>query len=346
MPQIDFGHLYKFIASAGIVLIVSAVIVPWLFSQSIAVLSIPNSDIQNLTPVAQGVIGQRQNALAWFQQNILVVFSVALFLGGCALLVWGISRWRSRQAVLDGVEDLDLSTRRAAFESATPGEVDEKRGDEVDADLGGPAGVPVADASPEVTTQIATSQANARVARIEQLRNYEVRLSEHVHAAFGDTFSVNTDVRLKSGDGLVLDMLLDSDDHTQWGQLAIDVRVVQSRMTGSRIWEAMMRMAIASRGLQRGSVYTGRRGRPTSAGTTGIVVFVIEGEDADARIDRLRERVAIGNEALKWPIGVLCMFAGALDSLSPEALREAVSSVWANPQTIPMIGNAPGVSVL
>lgn len=343
MPQIDFGHLYKFIASAGIVLIVSAVVVPWLFSQSVAVLSIPSSEIQDFTPVAQGVIDQRQHALAWFQQNLLFVLSVVLFLAGCALLTWGIWRWRSRQSVLDGVEDLDLSTKRAVFESASPSEVDEKREDEVDADLGvaseGPIGTP-ADAGTSVVSgaQTGTSQASARDARIEQLRNYEHKLSEHFRGAFGDAFSVNTDVRLKSGDGLVLDMLLDPAEDTQWGQLAIDVRVVQARMVGFRIWETMMRMAIASRGLRRGSVYTGRRGRPTSAGTTAVVIFVVDaGEGGGLRIDRLREKVSIGNEALMWPIGVLCLSADSLDSLSSEKLREAVSSVWANPQAIPMI---------
>jgi hypothetical protein len=64
VPQVEFGTLYKFVASIGLVLIVAAVVLPWILLQSTDVLLIFEESIAGLSDSAGGAIERRQVLVA------------------------------------------------------------------------------------------------------------------------------------------------------------------------------------------------------------------------------------------------------------------------------------------
>jgi hypothetical protein len=64
MSQLEYGDYYKFVASAGIALLVAAVLLPWVFLHETFDLSLETAKIALLTPEAQSVIRTRQSQVA------------------------------------------------------------------------------------------------------------------------------------------------------------------------------------------------------------------------------------------------------------------------------------------
>ena len=60
MTKFEYSDFYKFIASAGIALIILSAFVPWLFLREPFDLFQTESGISQLTPLAQEVIATRQ----------------------------------------------------------------------------------------------------------------------------------------------------------------------------------------------------------------------------------------------------------------------------------------------
>jgi len=342
MPRIDFGHFYKFVASVGLVLVAASIALPWLFSQTTAVLNIPAGSIAKLTDVSQVVILQRQQALSWAQVAVPWV-AVGLFICGVASLVWGLAGWKKRQAVLDTGEDLDLSKKKAAFEAMSPQDVEKKLEAETTApELTTPATPPIGEEGPTPApagmgsgrlVQPPVYDRPDRQARMELLRSYEETTALLLRRSFGDAFSVNSNVRLTtgSGAGAGIDVLLDPMDGTPWGQLAVDVRVLPSTVFRMRLPEVMMQMAIVTRDLKGGAVFTGTRGRPRAAAVTCVIILIEEDDPRRGRQDdSWRLQISRANSVLRRPVGAVVVNAAKLAYLRPDELRDAVASAWSD----------------
>jgi hypothetical protein len=101
--QLEYGDYYKFIASAGIALIVGAVAIPWLFLREPFDLAVEASKIGLLTPDAQNIIHARQHLVAVIIGRLQIVSAVMASLG-TVLTVIGLCFWYSRQSVRDRSE--------------------------------------------------------------------------------------------------------------------------------------------------------------------------------------------------------------------------------------------------
>jgi hypothetical protein len=350
VPRIDFGHFYKFIASTGLVLVVAALVGPWIYSQSTQVLTIPADDLKKLTATARKALAERQEALAGLQSLVFPWASIVLFLLGAFLLTWGLIRWYRRQSVLDSGEDLELVTKQAAFESATPTEVAQKRQQEVAEELqpdevvAAKIGAANADRlnlelpnqeAVEVPTPTASpTQTSTYSERMAVLRSFEERLVSLLERGYSAAFSVNTNVRLLSRNKTryIFDALLDPIGDLPWGQLAIDIKAFSSlRMLRHRLIESMVRLALAANSLKPGNVFTGERGRPVAT-TTKAVLIIVSG-DSDALDERLKA-ATLGivndmNTLMRWPVGVIVFSAREFEQVNALELRAMIARVWA-----------------
>lgn len=340
MPRIDFGHLYKFVASTGLALIAAAFAVPWLYGQSIAVLSIPREDLKGLTATARQVIVQRQDAIAAVQEWILIGAGLALVLG-LALLGWGLFQWRRRQSIQDQNENADLRKKLAELEPASQSEIDLKREMEItDANEPDPGGAttPMQPARTDESTAQRSSSGSTFTSRMEVIRQTESRLVELLQAGFSSGFAVLPSVSVEGPFGLrsVLDAVINPPEDSQWAQVGLDIRRASLPTLQARIPEAMVRMAVATREFRVGSVYTGQRGRPPVAEANALVVLVLEARDtASGRaMERARALVASVNTVLTRSVGVIVVDSDRFDTMTASELRTAIAQASSAPMLV------------
>lgn len=327
MPSVDFGHLYKFLASVGLVLIVAAFLVPWGFVQANEALLVTSQDLAELTPTAREILTDRQGAIERVQ-TWMPWISLAILLAGLACLVTGFNGWRKRQKGSDEGEDLDLQNKRLAVAvPMTASEVDDKLLSEAESDTPPPA--PEDDTtSPDQKSELADQR---RRLRMDDLRASEARLAELASAAFKG-FEVASNVRVsRPGEDAprfsrMLDVLISPDIEDPWGQLGLDLKRVSN---SPAVAPAMVNLAISALHLQRGSVYTGAPGRPRSTECSAVLLYVFDDEHQVAFAkERMRSDVALVNEALKQPVGVVALPKSTFDRLGPVELRGLLATAW------------------
>lgn len=90
--KFEYSDFYKFIASLGISLVSVALLIPWLFLREPFDLLQKQDSIEQLTPVAQSIIAQRQ-ALVEISLKIIPWFSLLAFLFGLFIFVYGVWKW-------------------------------------------------------------------------------------------------------------------------------------------------------------------------------------------------------------------------------------------------------------
>jgi len=126
MTKLEYGDLYKFLASLGIVLISLALLVPWLLvRESFGGLLTP-SDVSQLTPMGQALLHYRQQLAVWFLRSVWCI-SPVLAVSGTAALVLGILPWVRRQRIADereqaeaGKANLEYEKLRREMQALTP----------------------------------------------------------------------------------------------------------------------------------------------------------------------------------------------------------------------------------
>src|SRR4051794_30715311 len=99
MEKPEYGDLYKFIASVGVVLISLALVFPWLMLRESFDVFHKASEIGEMTQTAQEVIAYRQSTALWWVQNV-GYFSAALATIGLVTLAVGVYFWRTKQQVV------------------------------------------------------------------------------------------------------------------------------------------------------------------------------------------------------------------------------------------------------
>ncbi|CAM2139591.1 conserved protein of unknown function [Pararobbsia alpina] len=141
--KFEFGDLYKFVVSAGFVLVGAAVIAFWLLLKEPFDLTLKDTDIRALTPVAQQTVRRRQEIVA-----DLVAWSPwvapAFVVAGLGLVGYGLRRWRNLQSMSDELADLNLQEKRASIRPKTEDEIagidgmdSSDAGDEAETPMGG-----------------------------------------------------------------------------------------------------------------------------------------------------------------------------------------------------------------
>lgn len=213
IPKLEFGHLYKFVASLGIALMAVAVVGPWAILRDQGALMVSEAELAELTPRAQRVLELKQAhaelVMEWYPRVAAVVFLV-----GAALTVCGLLFWLPRQAVANKIEEAGLP--KVKLEKLSSEETERKLETEVaEATLGTEAGgvepsrpevprggeppAPRAEAEPGGPTadDALTIREYVR-ARYEEA---EALAASALEAAFGAERAVHTDVKIMSDSG-------------------------------------------------------------------------------------------------------------------------------------------------
>jgi hypothetical protein len=373
VPQVEFGSLYKFVASVGLVLIAAAVVLPWILLQSTDVLLISTKSIGGLPASAGDAIERRQELLAWAQDHLPIPIFLCLFLAGCCLLGWALFKWSPSQQRADANEQIALQTKEVEFQKLSIAEVDKKLEEEVAETESVPAdeaplppvvakvpsdrgaqpgaldGVPASSCSPIAAQEPVASDPAAQEGKqdaredpgersrrlIAELRTTEDQVARLFQEAFEGAFKVVRGVKITSGTarGRELDILLDP-ERESLAQLGVEVKKFGSHVMADRLNDFLLRTAITTQDLSVGTVFTGARGRPREAKASGVLVLVLDGKPFTANAFRIQRYLPAINSAMKRPVGVVLIAHDRLDSLQANELRDAVASVWAAPNEI------------
>jgi len=194
MTKFEYSDFYKFIASAGIALIILSVFVPWLFLREPFDLFQTENGISQLTPLAQEVIATRQATV----QSILrfiPIFTIASFLLGLAGAVIGSVMWyRKTQLPIDKLAELNIKALERQLTVPSQQEIKIQREEEIKAQL--EAENPLAleqEPAPELEDVLKPSNVSSMVANAYRI---EERVTELLLSCFGDTYSILPERRL------------------------------------------------------------------------------------------------------------------------------------------------------
>lgn len=353
MPQFDFGHFYKFIVSAGLVLVATAFVVPWIVFQSTGLLTIPKSELDGFTDTAKALIIERQSGLSDFQDWAFPGLPLALGTVGLGVIVLGLISWHKRQTKQNALDDLDFETKRAAFEEATQLEVDAKLRDEATEEFQSEAaaapasepapGDPASDGERGASTQTppgelapsrpASGPGPTRVtSMMDRMRDWETSLFERLELAYTGATRPRRNVRMTTDDGrmYILDALLSPKGESEWGQLAIELKAVStSNNIASRLRDAVTRIAAVAVNLKPGLVYTGLPGRPPRTTTTAVVILICQDFEAGQRVRSSAEAtVSELNSIMQVGVGVIVISAESFENADAITLRELITQAW------------------
>ena len=116
--KLDFSDLYKFLTSVGLVLILSAFFIPWLFISNVSDYTLSSSEYNSLTEGAQDLYGNKVALLNLILKNVYCI-SIILLLLGAGLFSFGIINWSQRQKTFDQIDFLSLIKLKHETKSLT-----------------------------------------------------------------------------------------------------------------------------------------------------------------------------------------------------------------------------------
>lgn len=334
LPKFEYGQLYKFAVSLGLLLVALALAVPWLILRDAGPLLIPREDLQQLTPLAQKVIQEKQSQYRFVIDNYWYVSAILGALGS-VVAVYGVSKWAERQKVANDLEDTQRDTARAQFRQLSPEETEEKLtreseevlDSETEDVLAGEADTGPPSQDPHATPDSETRQ--SEIGKIRQsLEMVESLVAVALQRAFSKTHDVKRDVRvhLPSGSSLEIDDVLVAKSSEDLS-IAVDIRYTRSMSGGDsigprlvglrhRITDALPRAARAARAVSE--IAPGR--------AAGLVLFVVDDPlpaNALGSMDRWTDEF---RGLFTIPVGTLVLTRADLETQSPEALRVAVEA--------------------
>ena len=108
MQKIEYGDLYKFLVSVGVILIGFAVLIPYFYLKEDFGLCVPQSDMARFEPEVRQIIRTKQQLLLRVQ-NYVPYLSLAMFATGILSVAAGLYKWSRRQRQADAKFDLEVN---------------------------------------------------------------------------------------------------------------------------------------------------------------------------------------------------------------------------------------------
>ena len=131
MQKIEYGDLYKFLVSVGVILIGFAVLIPYFYLKEDFGLCVPQSDMARFEPEVRQIIRTKQQLLLRVQ-NYVPYLSLAMFATGLLSVAAGLYKWSRRQRQADAKFDLEVKRLDLQIRALSPEETKEKIAREVD----------------------------------------------------------------------------------------------------------------------------------------------------------------------------------------------------------------------
>jgi hypothetical protein len=130
IDKIDYGDLYKFRTSVGLIIMALALVLPWLI--------INQDKSYYLSMEEYNSLGNHSKWLADYQRTVNIIFAVIIpivsafgFWFGLKLFRTGYNQWKKKQDSADEYEQLNLISKRAEVKMMNSEEVDRKAENEI-----------------------------------------------------------------------------------------------------------------------------------------------------------------------------------------------------------------------
>jgi hypothetical protein len=123
--KFEFGDLYKFTVSLGVVLITLSIMAPWLFLKEPFDLFRPEAEINLLSEVAKAAVVKRQNTVSFIVEFIPWFSSIGSIVGFIFICL-GLKNWYRNQVHIDEQTRLDVEIKKQSLRDATKDEIEEK----------------------------------------------------------------------------------------------------------------------------------------------------------------------------------------------------------------------------
>lgn len=323
LPKVEYGHLYKFAVSLGMLLVAIALVIPWLVLRESSVLLVPEADLDALTATGRSAMLRKQRDYEFILGNYRWVSSILLGLGA-TLCVYGLLQWRKRQPVFDEMENLQV----ANLSVSTPQEaVDAKREREsnaafadADADEALAEALSEAIIGPSVGesgTDRAEERAKTRAEAREAIDVVEQLVTEKLREAYSSTHLLhqNVGVRLRNGTEAIVDAVLWPTDYSD-PPIAIEVKWARgSKDVRNRIHTAVAQLAQVVGAIEN------------SPAARGLAIVVIEASLPPSTEHRLSEAAQAATDVLAVAVDVYVISMEQLRTATPSQLRYSLDAL-------------------
>lgn len=343
IPKLEFGQLYKFVVSLGLVLMAIAVIGPWAILRDQGALLVTREALDDLTPRAQEVLELKQHHAELIVRAYPVV-ALVLLVTGAVVAVWGLTQWWGRQKVADERENVDLAVQKRTLEPQTAAEQESRLDADVEEAMAAsapaeteprgragneaPGTVPRTDETDSARVSSGTPTP-ARPAASEntagsdylafrkKVRSVEALVSSRVAEALGGTHRIDTDVKVRVGEdvrGYADIVALAETDAAAWS-LVIDVKFTRkpTKNIGPILNDSLLNGASVARALNR---------ERSAALTVVVVEDGVDDERARRALARALQRI---RDLSIVPVGALLISETELQELPPAQLRRRLA---------------------
>lgn len=120
--KFEFGDLYKFIVSLGVILISFSALVPWLFLKEPFDLFKSEAELKAVSEVARAAIINRQETVGFIVKSIPWVSSIGC-LCGLIFIYLGLTKWYANQLLLDEQTKVEVELKKQSLRDATKDEI-------------------------------------------------------------------------------------------------------------------------------------------------------------------------------------------------------------------------------
>lgn len=316
-PRVDFTSYYKFIVSLALLLVAIAVALPIAVLRDDGALRMRHDDMLELTPLSAEMVERQQQHKRWLL-GAYPYISGALGLAGIGLAIHGLTRWRTRQNVLDDIEDTKKETALVTLQRMTDGEIAERRVEEA-AELA--VGVSTPEAADGTGLDVGEAEGRQLAGDVDRIQRaaqkaqeVEAAVAERLHEAFGRSYEIISNVRLQAGDvAVAVDFFLRSKS-PNGVHYVVDVKYsrAQERNAARRMRDAAVRLA------QAAATVPGQ--------CRGVALMIVEGPGKEGGVGAVREvftkEAKALQQSLQVPVSVSVLALDEFNALSAEGIRE------------------------
>lgn len=296
MAQLEYGDYYKFVASAGIGLVVVAVVGPWLFLREPFDLAIEAAKLGALTPTARNIVVQRQQTVAVIL-HVIPYISGALGILGVILLLYGLIQWRERQRIRDQSEDLAVEKQERELHPLTPQEVEAEAREELE----------LLEEEPQQTPPTARSS----TATVNAYLGAERALFRKIEECFGPSVKLLTHTRVK---GVEYDAVLRP---REGERVIVEVKYIRKGFNQGWLAESVNELTAKT------ALYGSRFSTPARA--VLIIILASSDETLPEKIEKLKDRLH-AERSRSSDIRIHHISESAISELSCRQLREILGA--------------------
>ena len=294
--KIEYGDFYKFIVSIGLGLMGLAFLVPWLFLSQPFDLYIESETLKKLTPLAQSIIGRRQETVEWIIESVRPFYCVAFPVGLIAFVI-GLYLWVTRtHRIQERMSLASLQILMSQLRQATKDEVKEKA---------------EADTQSQDVESIEESQKPPFEGLTFDAIAAEEKVSEKFQMCFGTSYEVLSNQKLNQ---FIYDVLLLSKSTTA-ADYIVEIKHIRSGFKFGWLHDNAVKLVFASGLYQRDS------GR----GATPILIIVAPKTVLeDSQRQAYKQRIKKDSLVRKFDFKLVYLPKEELDSMPCDVFRKLI----------------------